>query len=93
MLICLMIMNNNIKLLKEEISIQTSGQFLYEITNEIITWIKKEKLDQGHLVIFIQHTSASLIIQENASLDVLKDITQFFSKLVPEDNSLYKSHY
>ena len=48
MLICLMIMNNNIKLLKEEISIQTSRQFLYEITNEIITWIKKEKLVQGH---------------------------------------------
>ena len=63
MLICLMIMNNNIKLLKEEISIQTSGQFLYEITNEIITWIKKEKLVQGQLVIFIQHTSASLLIQ------------------------------
>ena len=90
MILSLIKMNNNIKFLKEELTIKTSGQFLYEITNKIDGWIKKEKINQGHLVIFIQHTSASLIIQENASIDVLEDITQFFSKLVPEDNSLYR---
>ena len=82
-------MNNNIKFLKHELYIKTSGQFLYEITNEINDWIKKENILQGHLVIFIRHTSASLVIQENASQDVLEDITHFFSKLVPENNSLY----
>ena len=90
MILSLIIMNNNIKFLSEELSIKTSGQFLYEITKEINAWLKKEKINQGLLVIFIQHTSASLIIQENASHDVLEDISNFFSKLVPEDNNLYK---
>ena len=83
-------MNNNIKFLSEELNIKTSGQFLYEITDKINSWLKKEKINQGHLVIFIKHTSASLIIQENASYDVLDDITNFFSKLVPENIDLYK---
>ena len=77
------------KLIKKEIYIKTSGQYLYEITNEINNWLKIENINHGHLVLFILHTSASLIIQENASLDVLKDINNFFSKLVPENNSLY----
>ena len=82
-------MNKNMKLIKKEIYIKTSGQYLYEITNEINNWLKIENINHGHLVLFILHTSASLIIQENASLDVLKDINNFFSKLVPENNSLY----
>ena len=82
-------MNKNIRLLKKEICIKTSGQFLYEITNEINDWLKIENINHGHLVIFILHTSASLIIQENASHDVLEDIQNFFLKLVPENNSLY----
>jgi len=82
-------MNNNIKFLKKELCIKTSGQFLYEITNKINDWLIKENIHQGHLVVFILHTSASLIIQENASQDVLEDINKFFSKLVPENNYLY----
>ena len=84
------IMNHKLKYLKGDLKIKTSGQFLYEITEEVTNWLKKEKLKEGQLVIFIQHTSASLIIQENASQDVLEDISNFFLKLVPEDDSLYK---
>ena len=82
-------MNNILKYKKGEINIKTSGQFLYEITNEINTWLKEKKINQGQLLVFIQHTSSSLIIQENASSEVLKDIQNFFSKLVPENDSLY----
>ena len=80
---------NNINYLKGVLNIKTNGQFLYEITNEINSWIKKEKINQGQLLVFIHHTSASLIIQENASYDVLEDIQKFFFNLVPEDRSLY----
>ena len=51
--------------------------------------IKIQKINRGLLTIFVKHTSASLIIQENASDDVLEDIQNFFKKLVPEDSSLY----
>ena len=67
MLLSLIIMNNNLKFLKNELCIKTSGQFLYEITNDINTWLKNEKVKEGHLLVFILHTSASLIVQENAS--------------------------
>ena len=90
MLLSLIIMSTNLKFLKNELCIKTSGQFLYEITNDINTWLKNENVKEGHLLVFILHTSASLIVQENASHDVLEDITHFFSKLVPENNSLYK---
>jgi len=79
----------NLNYLTGELNVKTAGQSLYEITNEITNWIKKNNINQGHLVIFIKHTSASLIIQENASDDVLNDIKNYFFKLVPEDNSLY----
>ena len=82
-------MNNILKYKKGEINIKTSGQFLYEITNEINTWLKEKKINQGQLLVFIQHTSSSLIIQENASGEVLKDIQTFFSRLVPENETLY----
>ena len=82
-------MNNIFKYKKGEINIKTSGQFLYEITNDINKWLKEKKINQGQLLLFIQHTSASLIIQENTSWEVLKDIQTFFSKLVPENDTLY----
>ena len=69
--------------------IDTNGQKLYEFTNEIINWIKKNKFNNGILNISIQHTSASLIIQENADPDVQTDLINYFNKLVPMDNSLY----
>ena len=69
--------------------INTSGQKLYEFTHETIKWVKKNKLKNGILNLNIQHTSASLIVQENADPDVQTDLINYFDKLVPMD----KSHY
>ena len=67
----------------------TNGQSLYEFTNQTNKWIKDNKFNNGIINISIQHTSASLIIQENADPDVQTDLVNFYNKLVPMDNSLY----
>ena len=77
----------------DDLTYNTSGKGMYEITNQIIEWVKINKVDQGQLNLFIKHTSASITIMENASPDVLDDINQFFLKLVPEDSSLYSHGY
>ena len=69
--------------------INTNGQKLYEFTNETVDWVKKNKFKNGILNLNIQHTSASLIVQENADPDVQNDLINYFDKLVPMDNSLY----
>ena len=69
--------------------INTNGNKLYEFTHETINWIKKNKFKNGILNLSIQHTSASLIVQENADPDVQADLINYFDKLVPMDNSLY----
>jgi secondary thiamine-phosphate synthase enzyme len=69
--------------------IDTNGQKLYEFTKEVINWIKKNKFKNGILNLNIQHTSASLIVQENADPDVQTDLINYFNNLVPMDNSLY----
>ncbi len=79
--------------LQDELIIHTKGQGMYEITNKINDWITKNTINKGQLNLFIQHTSASLTIMENASSDVLEDINSFFKKIVPEDASLYKHGY
>ena len=71
------------------LTVQTNGQKLYEFTNDTIKWIKKNNFKNGLLNISIQHTSASLIVQENADSDVQKDLINFFDKLVPMNNKLY----
>ena len=71
------------------LTVQTNGQKLYEFTNDTIKWIKKNNFKNGLLNISIQHTSASLIVQENADSDVQKDLVNFFDKLVPMNNKLY----
>ena len=81
------------KNINETIVFPVSGKGMYEITNDIIEWVNKMQLEQGHLNLFINHTSASLTIMENASSDVLEDINSFFLKLVPEDSALYKHGY
>ena len=70
--------------------INTKGSGLYDFTDQIHYFVKKNKLINGILNINILHTSASLIIQENADPDVLHDLNNFFKKLVPMDNKLYK---
>ena len=72
-----------------DLIINTNGQKLYEFTKQIIDWIKKNKFKNGVLNLNIQHTSASLIVQENADPDVQTDLINFFNKLAPMDNSLY----
>ena len=73
-----------------EIKINTKGQGLYDFTDQTISWIGNQKIKNGILNINILHTSASLIIQENADPDVLYDLKNFFHKLVPMDTKLYK---
>ena len=73
-----------------EIIINTEGSGLYDFTNQAHDFIKNNKLINGILNINILHTSASLTIQENADPDVLYDLNNFFKKLVPMDNNLYK---
>ena len=72
-----------------EIKINTQGQGFYDFTNETLSWLNKQKINNGILNINILHTSASLIIQENADPDVLYDLKNFFDKLAPMDNKLY----
>ena len=69
--------------------INTDGQKLYEFTDQTINWIKTNKFKNGILNLSIQHTSASLIIQENADPDVQTDLINYFNKLAPMDNKLY----
>ena len=71
------------------LEIQTKGQRLYEFTNNTLNWIKKNNFQNGIINLSIQHTSASLIIQENADADVQRDLISYFDKLAPMNNSLY----
>ena len=71
------------------LELNTNGQSLYEFTNQTNKWVKDNEFNNGIINISIQHTSASLIIQENADPDVQVDLINFFNKLVPMDNSLY----
>jgi len=71
------------------LQIDTSGQKLYDFTNQTIEWINKNNFKNGILNLSIQHTSASLIVQENADPDVQTDLINYFDKLVPMDDKLY----
>ena len=71
------------------LEINTNGQKLYEFTDETIEWINNNNFKNGIINLSIQHTSASLIVQENADPDVQKDLINYFDKLVPMDNKLY----
>ena len=71
------------------LKITTTGQKLYEFTDQTIQWIIKNNFKNGILNLSIQHTSASLIVQENADPDVQTDLINYFDKLVPMDNKLY----
>ncbi len=72
------------------LQIATRGKGLYEITQQIAGWLAGVKVCSGLLTVFVQHTSASLTIQENADPDVVHDLNAFFNRLVPEDSRLYR---
>ena len=71
------------------LQINTNGQKLYEFTNQTIKWIQENQFKNGILNLSILHTSASVIIQENADPDVQTDLVNYFDKLAPMDNKLY----
>jgi secondary thiamine-phosphate synthase enzyme len=72
------------------IEVATRGKGLYEITDRVAEWVGQQGVRTGLLTVFIQHTSASLAIQENADPDVVADLNDFFGRLVPEDVRLYR---
>ena len=71
------------------LKIDTNGQRLYEFTDKTLNWIEKNNFKNGILNLSIQHTSASIIVQENADPDVQTDLINYFDKLAPMDKRLY----
>ena len=71
------------------LKISTNGQKLYEFTEKTLEWKRKNQFNNGLINISIQHTSASLIVQENADPDVQTDLINYFDKLAPMKNALY----
>lgn len=72
------------------IEVQTRGKGLYDVTSQVAGWVRSIGLRTGLLTVFIQHTSASLTIQENADPDVILDLNNHMERLAPEDNRLYR---
>ena len=72
-----------------ELRLKTNGQKLYNFTNQTINWINENSFNDGILNLSVQHTSASLIVQENADPDVQTDLLRYFDKLVPMNDKLY----
>jgi secondary thiamine-phosphate synthase enzyme len=72
------------------LSFPARGPGLHEVTREVTAWLAEQRVRDGLLTLFVRHTSASLIIQENADPDVQRDLESFFRRLVPEDNKLYR---
>jgi secondary thiamine-phosphate synthase enzyme len=73
-----------------QISVPTQGKGLYEFTREVESWVREKSDSDGLLTLFVRHTSASLTIQENADPDVIVDLESFFSRLVPENDPIYR---
>ena len=72
------------------LSFQTKGRGLVEITREVADWAEGQGLDSGLLTLFCRHTSASLLIQENAAAEVRTDLQTFFDRIAPEDPDAYE---
>jgi secondary thiamine-phosphate synthase enzyme len=79
-----------VKQFTHQLHISTRGKGLYDFTREVGSWVSAQRPATGLLTVFCQHTSASLVIQENADPDVVADLNDFFSRLVPEDTRLYR---
>lgn len=72
------------------LEIRTRGKRLYPVTPEIARWVASAKIETGLLTVFCQHTSASLVIQENADPAVVLDLADFFERIAPENNPHYR---
>jgi secondary thiamine-phosphate synthase enzyme len=75
--------------LTHHISIQAKGRRIYDITPQVLDWANKSGLQTGMLTLYIQHTSASLMINENYDPEVLVDMERFFERLVPDGDPLF----
>ena len=73
-----------------QIAVATRGKGLYDIGRQVTPWVEECGVRTGLLTVFVQHTSASLVIQENADPDVVRDLNDFFARLAPEDQRLYR---
>ena len=73
-----------------ELTVATRGKGLYDISREVRQWVSKQQIQSGLLTVFLQHTSASLTIQENADPDVRRDMTDYFERLVPENTPWFR---
>ena len=73
----------------QQINLQTQGRKLYDITPQVLAWANGLGINTGLLTLYIQHTSASLLINENYDSDVLVDMEAFFNRLVPDGDSLF----
>ena len=72
------------------LTLRTEGQGFYDVTDRVRAWVSEQGLSDGLLTLYLRHTSASLLIQENADPDVQRDLQSFFAGLVPEDPTLYR---
>src|SRR5262245_60354127 len=72
-----------------ELTVATRGRGLYEFTDEVGAWVSRNHLKNGLLTLQLRHTSASLLIQENADPDVRRDLDAFFERLVPDGDPLF----
>jgi secondary thiamine-phosphate synthase enzyme len=73
-----------------ELSVATRGKGFYNLTRDVTRWLADQGVRDGLLTVFIQHTSASLVIQENADPDVRTDVAEFYERLVPEDTPWFR---
>jgi secondary thiamine-phosphate synthase enzyme len=74
----------------DQLFLTTDGQRLYELTERVRSWVAAQDIRAGLLTLYLHHTSASLVIQENADPDVLRDLNDFFRRIVPEDTRHYR---
>jgi secondary thiamine-phosphate synthase enzyme len=72
------------------LTVATRGRGFTDITGEVAAWVARQRVGTGLLTLFVQHTSASLLVQENADADVLADLQSFLARLAPDDPSLYR---
>lgn len=74
---------------QHQLQVRTRGRGLVPITRDVETWLAQQRITAGLLTLFVQHTSASLLIQENADPDVLADLERFFARLVRDDDPMF----
>ena len=78
------------RIAQPRLTVDTAPREIKEITDEIARWAEHQRISVGVLTLYIPHTSASLLIQENASPDVRRDLDDFLKRIVPEDVALYR---